>query len=192
MKAWEKDLKDRLLSGYAEPPADTPSAAVALILREWQDEFQVLLIERIEREGDPWSGQIALPGGMKDSGDRSISDTAKREVMEEVSLDLDKACVALGIMSEVRPANKPRLVVFPLVYSLQKDVPLKEGREVREVFWASLSSIKESRTTGTVEVQGRELLVPTFLHGDRLIWGLTYRILSAFFELCPGLTGRPG
>ena len=39
-------------------------AAVAVVLRD-VGELQVLLVKRKERLGDPWSGQIALPGGMQ-------------------------------------------------------------------------------------------------------------------------------
>lgn len=182
MEDWERDLRSRLLPESAETREDSSSAAVALILRKWKGELQILLIERIRREGDPWSGQIALPGGMRDSEDTSLSETARRESMEEVSIDLDTACLSLGRLHQIRPANAPQLLVFPFVYSLRKEAVVEEGEEVRDAFWASLSRLRQSKTTKKVEARGHELVVPAFLHGEGVIWGLTYRIITALFE----------
>lgn len=177
-------MRRKLLQGEPEPPA-AGAAAVALILREERRNLEVLLIERMERVGDPWSGQIALPGGRVDPRDRTLSDTARREALEEVSVEVEDVCLSLGRLPEVSPVNVPELVVFPFVYSLQKETEVRPGAEVKEAFWASLRSIKESRTTREVEIRGRRLTVPAFIHGERVIWGLTYRILASFFELGP-------
>ena len=40
-------------------------AAVSMVLREGE-ELSVLMIKRAVRKSDPWSGQMALPGGRKD------------------------------------------------------------------------------------------------------------------------------
>ena len=45
-------------------------AAVALILVP--DPDRLLLVRRVVREGDPWSGQLALPGGRRESGDADL------------------------------------------------------------------------------------------------------------------------
>ena len=61
----------------------TPSrAAVAIVLREMADGPQVLLIRRAQREGDPWSGHMAFPGGRVDPDDESLLATALRETHE--------------------------------------------------------------------------------------------------------------
>jgi len=45
------------------PLAGRRQAAVAALLRENMGRgTEILLIERARRRGDPWSGQIALPG----------------------------------------------------------------------------------------------------------------------------------
>ncbi len=54
-------------------------AAVALILHETADTGpEILFIERALREGDPWSGQMAFPGGRRDREDRDLERTAAR------------------------------------------------------------------------------------------------------------------
>lgn len=182
VEPWERELRTKLRQD--DPPAseDGPSAAVALLLR-WRGGPEALLIHRIERQGDPWSGQIALPGGMRDARDRSPAETARRETLEEVAVDVRESALPLGRLPRVRPVNVSQLTVFPYVFSLRKEVPVREGVEVNEAFWASLRDLRKSRTTRTVHAAGRELRVPAYLHEGRVVWGLTYRILTSLFEL---------
>ncbi len=186
MKAWEEDLSRRLVPDDRDLLEDAPAAAVALILRR-RDGPEVLLIERVHREGDPWSGQVALPGGMKAPHDVSLSAIARRETMEEVSVDVGRSCLLLGRLPDIRPVNVPELVVYPFVYSLQTDVLAMAGEEVRGAFWTPLAEIRRSEATRRVEVRGREIMAPSFLHEERIIWGLTYRILVTLFDLGVGL-----
>jgi hypothetical protein len=46
-------------------------SAVAMILQVHDDEPHILMIKRAEREGDPWSGHMAFPGGRMDAVDRN-------------------------------------------------------------------------------------------------------------------------
>ena len=95
------------------------SASVAVIFRDFKGE-EVLLIKRAEREGDPWSGQIAFPGGMVSSGDGSFKDTAMRETSEEVGIDLSSDAAFLGYMRELK-ARMREVVVVPSVFKLTAD-----------------------------------------------------------------------
>ena len=50
---------------------------------------QVLFIRRTVNSKDPWSGNVALPGGRQDDADGGDDEqTAIREAREEVGLDL--------------------------------------------------------------------------------------------------------
>jgi hypothetical protein len=48
---------------------------------------QLLMIKRASREGDPWSGDLALPGGHVEDNEDDIQ-AACRETLEEVGLDI--------------------------------------------------------------------------------------------------------
>ena len=61
-------------------------AAVAMILRDEGGEAQILMIKRAARDGDPWSGHMAFPGGRMEKEDQSLRETAIRETFEEVGL----------------------------------------------------------------------------------------------------------
>ncbi len=89
----------------------------------------------------------------------------------------------LGRLPPIRPRNVPELVVFPFVYALQDDVTMRGGVEVREAFWCPLAEMTASAAERLVRVKGHELLAPSFLHGEKVIWGLTHRILTSFLEL---------
>ena len=66
-------------------------AAVAVALHDASDGPEALFIERAERFGDPWSGQMAFPGGRVDPGDSGPRAAAERETLEEVGVDLSGA-----------------------------------------------------------------------------------------------------
>ena len=81
----------RALRDHRPQVADAPDArpaAVALVLLDGPQGIEILLIKRAERADDPWSGQIALPGGRYDVGDRDLEATAVRETREETGVDL--------------------------------------------------------------------------------------------------------
>ncbi|MFL5552493.1 MAG: NUDIX domain-containing protein, partial [Gemmatimonadaceae bacterium] len=64
----------------AAEEAGARKAAVALIFRVGEEgSVELLFIKRAEYPGDPWSGQIAFPGGREESGDGSLAETAIRE-----------------------------------------------------------------------------------------------------------------
>lgn len=64
------------------------ASAVAIIIDSNRVNRSVLLIRRRDRQGDPWSGQIAFPGGHKSKDDQTLLQTAVREASEEVGIDL--------------------------------------------------------------------------------------------------------
>ena len=53
--------------------------AIAAVLRVGPLDTELLLIRRAERDGDPWSGHMALPGGHQHPSDEDMLATAIRE-----------------------------------------------------------------------------------------------------------------
>ena len=78
-------LDERRIDNYLGP-----TAAVAAVLRFGEKGPEVLFIERAVKEGDPWSGQMAFPGGRTELKDKSSLDTARRETLEEIGFDLNQ------------------------------------------------------------------------------------------------------
>ena len=160
-------------------------AAVALILRiNAEKQLEVLFIKRAAREGDPWSGQIALPGGRFDATDASLEHTAIRETLEEVQLDLRVHGTILGALDELRPRTPilPPVIVRPFVAIVGADAPVGGSDEVAATFWVSLDLLFDpasARETDIV-VSDQPLRRPAIHFGEHAIWGLTEYILRSF------------
>ncbi len=161
-------------------------AAVALVLRPSavEDDLDVLLIRRATRHGDPWSGQIGLPGGRVHVADASLIDTALRETHEEVGLDLRVGGSVLGALDELRPRTPvlPPIIVSPFVVGIPGHPELVLNHEIADTRWVRLGELyrPETRVRTTVEVRGIRMQVDAYQVGDFTVWGMTERILSSF------------
>jgi 8-oxo-dGTP pyrophosphatase MutT (NUDIX family) len=156
-------------------------AAVALVLAPTpDDEPALLLLKRAEHPGDPWSGQMALPGGRHDSTDADLLATAIRETAEEtgIALTAEQVLDELDDLSPVSP-HLPPLVVRPFVFGLAEPPEVRLSSEATLHLWVPLASLARGRTEETVTVAGgRQLTVPGFRIGPHLIWGMTERIIA--------------
>ena len=165
---------------------DARPAAVALVLIERADGVAALFIRRAVREGDPWSGQVALPGGHHETGDPDLLATALRETREETGVELGHA-VLLGVLDDLHPRTPtlPPVVVRPFVFALTAAPPLVLNDEVERAFWLPLDRLAAPGVRGdvTITVRGTELTLPAYRVGDDVIWGMTERILTPFLEL---------
>ena len=187
----------RALRDHRPQVADAPDArpaAVALVLLEGLQGLEIILIKRAERGDDPWSGQIALPGGRYDVGDQDLEATAVREAREETGVDLSGA-ERLGALDDLHPRASllPPVVVRPFVFALTRRAALVPSDEVQRAFWLPLTRLSEPgvRRQVTVTVRGGAHTLPAYLVDDELIWGMTERILTPFVDLLgrfePGL-----
>jgi 8-oxo-dGTP pyrophosphatase MutT (NUDIX family) len=154
------------------------NAAVALLLKPKRNDFDLLLVKRVENPSDPWSGQMALPGGKREAKDMSLKDTVMRETLEETGITLGKCCF-LGVLDAVRSEPKPVFKILPFVVLLEGEPKLELNRAELETFiWVPYEEVVQSK--GAVEFSFGK--VPAYVFADAIVWGLTYKILSAFVE----------
>jgi 8-oxo-dGTP pyrophosphatase MutT (NUDIX family) len=186
-------IRDAILPLEGDPfhlPEDAEErahAAVALILRSSRH-LELLLIKRAVAQGDPWSGQMALPGGRRDPSDPSLLHTAMRETEEETAVSLDGVSFPMGRLEPMVPATHrlPPILIFPFVFGVPADTKaVVASREVDEVIWTPLSTFQQPTALGTVDItygDGSSRTFPCFRVEGRVVWGLTYRILTRFFR----------
>ena len=179
----------RALRDHRPQVADAPDArpaAVALVLLEGEQGLEILLIRRAERADDPWSGQIALPGGRYDGGDRDLEATAIRETREETGVDLSGA-ERLGVLDDLYPRTPalPPVVVRPFVFALARRSPLVPSDEVQRAFWLPLGRLSEPgvRREVTLTLRDAVRVLPAYVVDDEMIWGMTERIVTPFVDL---------
>jgi 8-oxo-dGTP pyrophosphatase MutT (NUDIX family) len=184
----------RLAAGLQQPTGpvqpesaldpSTNWAAVAVIVAPEPD--SVLLIRRAERDGDPWSGHIGLPGGRLDQDDSNLIETARREAAEEVGWTLPPDRL-LGRLPDVWPRTPlPRLIVVrPFVFAVEDRPALALNSEVAEAFWVSLEQLRDPAIyhEAQIELRGERRSFPAFHLGSHVVWGLTERILTPLLSL---------
>jgi 8-oxo-dGTP pyrophosphatase MutT (NUDIX family) len=166
-------------------------AAVALAFREAGTGLELLFIERAEHPGDPWSGQMAFPGGRWEEGDRDLAATAVRETREELGLDLLVDCERLGRLDEVRAMSRMRpldLAITPFVFRVRRLPPLELSDEVRGVHWLPLDALLGPGLRSSLDYPhaGTTLRFPCFRANGKVIWGLTHRMFSNLQALLEG------
>jgi 8-oxo-dGTP pyrophosphatase MutT (NUDIX family) len=180
----------RALGGYVPQSAETPEArpaAVSLLLVEGAQGLEGLFIKRAQRASDPWSGQVALPGGRREPTDPDLLATALRETREEVGVDLT-GVERLGQLNDMNPRTPvlPPIFVRPFVFALaaKPDLTL-EPEEIQRAFWVPLAHFTDpaARRDFTRTVAGVERTFPAYALGDDIVWGMTERILTPFIEL---------
>ena len=179
-------LEKVLLSGVAQS-TQGPSAAVAAVVRSGQLGTEILFIERSTKEGDPWSGQMAFPGGRASDEDENSLATAIRETMEEVAVDLTGSRL-VGRLSDLEGGprgTRQRLTVTPYVFWISGPRPkVHLNHEVAEVVWVPISDLVES--SRYIEYPypplGRDSWPGITVEGERVIWGLTLRMLVDLFR----------
>lgn len=159
--------------------APLPSAAVAVILIP--DPLAVLLIRRSERDGDPWSGHVALPGGRAEPEDTDLVATAIRETAEEVGIPLDPASL-LGALEDVAPRSRVPSIftVRPFVFGLDAQPKLQLSGEVASAHWEPLETLMRAEARGelALTVAGVTRRFPSYQTAAGTLWGMTERVLS--------------
>lgn len=155
------------------------NAAVAVLLKVRNADLNVLLVKRVKNSVDPWSGQMAFPGGKRDQKDQNLKETIVRETLEETNINLLASCRFLGVLKATRSRPKPDLKILPFVILVEREQSIRlSKKELAGFFWIPLRDI----TKGEKKVELSIGEVPAYIVGPLVIWGLTYRIIKDFIS----------
>ncbi len=164
-------------------------AAVAAVLRFSRGAPDVLLMQRTERAGDRWSGQVSFPGGRAEPDDPDLVTTAIRETREELGLDLAAHATQVGRLDGVRAMahGKPlSMTVTPFVFVLEHDAPMRLcEREAAATFWLPLEQVASGALDATHAYRAGpvSLDLPCWRYEGRTVWGLTHGMIRGFLDL---------
>jgi 8-oxo-dGTP pyrophosphatase MutT (NUDIX family) len=175
-------------AGEPVPELNIARAAVALLLRPAGGDVELLLIRRAEREGDPWSGHVALPGGREQADDATPAHTAARETREEVGIDVRTGGRLLGPLPPVWPrgARAPGILVRPFVFAVPREARATPNEEVDGVVWVPVDELRHpgAVTEHLMHLDDSEpMRFPAIGARGYVVWGLTHRILTDFLEI---------
>jgi len=181
------DRHSQALPDIGEEADGKTNAAVAMLLRQGVDGLELLFIQRSLHKDDPWSGNIAFPGGKVKPGEEPRQ-AAERETAEEIGLNLEEA-LFLGRMPVVRGSYLPVQVSCFVYWLNASDPEMVLNGEVQDTFWASLDDLDDDgrHLTATVTFRGEEFESPAIRldwPGSPVLWGLTYRLAMHFLEIC--------
>lgn len=169
-------------------------AAVAALLRFEGDSTEVLLMKRVDRTGDRWSGHVSFPGGRVDPGDADHLAAAIRETREEMGIDLEQSARLLGRLDQIRAIGKGKflpMAITPFVFAATEAVTVELNEEAEAHFWLPLDRALSGELDSTYEYKLGPLPMhfPCWRFENQVVWGLTYRMLSDLLKI---VTGTPG
>jgi 8-oxo-dGTP pyrophosphatase MutT (NUDIX family) len=156
----------------------TEASVLVPVYRGSGGELRLILIRR--SDNGVHGGHLALPGGKRDAGDRSMRDTALREAREEIGITEDR----IEILAELPPAETRTtgFRVHPFLGRINQPVAWKRNeREVAEIVDLTVTELADAEVldedvglTGDASAPRR---TPYYRVGNDQLWGLSYRIL---------------
>jgi 8-oxo-dGTP pyrophosphatase MutT (NUDIX family) len=151
---------------------DQVADAAVLIPITRETEPQIILTVRAGHLSSH-AGEVAFPGGRRDPGDHSLSETALRESFEEIALDP-------GAVEVLGPGRQRRsrfgLQVRPYIGIVAPDpVLVPNPEEIEAVFRVPLRFFLERANLRieAVKHEGRIRDVPWYPWHEKQVWGLT-------------------
>ena len=162
---------------------DTPKPAATLfVLKQIENTPHVLLTQR-SKSLPIHAGEVALPGGMYESQDKSLVETALREANEEVGIQSDQIHVIGGI----GPLQTVTQFLVWTIISVAKDsnLLLSKNEEIETFFWIPLNFLQDPKNLidGDGVWNGITYHHRYFEYQGFRIWGVTAKIIRNFLEL---------
>lgn len=168
------------------------SAVLVPIL--WRDNAPPEVLYIVRRADAPThSGQIAFPGGKRETEDPTLSDTALRESFEEVGLPREQVIVC-GLLDDVpTPAGFNITPVVGVVQAAPGETALRfspNQKEVADLFRVPVPQFPSIyQLAGHTKWQGVRYALHEFHYPDpgllaaRRIWGATARVTFQLLQL---------
>lgn len=158
-------------------------AAVLILIYERDGEPHIVFQRRTDRVDDH-KGEVSLPGGAVDPGDPDLQFTALRESHEEIGIHSDEVDV-LGQLDDLRTISNFRIRPFVGWYKGEQAVFKFSTLEVEYLLEVPISHLQDPANfrEDHRKFGDREVVLPSYLFNDDLIFGATARIVTNFLDL---------
>ena len=153
------------------------NSAVCLLLYPKDGEYCILFNKRTELV-EFNKGDICFPGGAQDPEDAQLSDTAKREVFEEMGIKIEDITL-IGDLSETR--TRAGFRIHPFVGTIP--YPYKFKRSIEEVAEVLEIPIKLLLNPDNYQDKEEEFQSRVYYFNSHAIWGATARMLQQFLDI---------
>ena len=178
------EYKPRVRAGHS-----LMKAAVAMILRDGEQGTEVLLMQRAFHPKDPWSGQMAFPGGKIEATDESAKAAAMREAHEEVGADLREQDY-VGRLDDVYGLKVNTVFsvhISCFVFQPARPLDLVANEEVADMVWLPLAFLNDRKNAHDfVHPSDPALAMPAVMINpsmSQVLWGLSLRMLNNFHSV---------
>lgn len=162
-------LRERLQQYHPTP--DRVDAAVLIPVTDAPTP-EIILTRRASHMNSH-AGEVAFPGGKRESLDPSVFATALRESHEEIGLDPHRVELLGGLDTFT---SRVGLRVQPFVGVVASEVALTANPdEIESIFRVPVEFFLTEKPSYTHKFRfmGQEVVVPSFNYDDYVIWGLT-------------------
>lgn len=153
----------------------------AVVVIEWQK--SILFIRRPKIPPDPWAGHFSFPGGRFDPEDENITNTACREVMEEVGLKFNPNELKKSLLPLT--THFKGMQVQPFYTQLKEKKKIKEDKkEVNYSKWVPLETLtnRSIRKKKPLDPNNKHRFYDGIPLDDYYIWGITLQIIDQMFS----------
>ena len=156
------------------------AAVVVIIYKNTLGESVLYLIERNTYDGHH-SGQMALPGGKMENVDANLSETALREVQEEIGVILESDQLFPLAPQWIHVSNHWVQPFYIILH--EKPIFTLNKREINCIFEIPISLFRDSNILAFQELKilGKKVISPKYLNDGKEIWGATAIILYQLF-----------
>lgn len=167
----------------------TAQASVMVLFTDDRRNPEIIFTRRAQHLSNH-PGEVAFPGGMWESGDNTLLETALRESHEEVGL-LPSAVRVLGAC---RPrATRAGVRVTPFVGVIAADTLLvPNSTELDAIFRVPLAAFHSGMIQTRTDIfsyAGQSFRVPAYEHQGYEIWGFTAALTN---EIISALVAKSG
>jgi 8-oxo-dGTP pyrophosphatase MutT (NUDIX family) len=169
-------------------PERIPSAVLIPIYKD-NGKYHIVFIKRTDTV-KTHKGQISFPGGGRDTGDKTLQDTAIREAKEEIGLRPEDIEIT-GELDDVITTTS-NYIVTPFVGMIPWPYKFTiEKAEVAEIISVPLAALLDkANIEAAIETINGGIVVDSYNYHymGNTIWGATARILYKLLEIISPLT----